>query len=315
MADLSPQLLEQIREARSRGERLQVVGGASKPWMRPGGPRLSLAGHSGVISYDPSELVITVRAGTRLSELDAVLAERGQMLAMEAPDFNGGSTIGGAVALGWSGSRSAFAGGVRDAVLGLRMVNGLGEELRFGGQVVKNVAGFDVSRLMAGSCGRLGVILDLSLKVVPKPEHEITLSREYPNLASARADVADWQRQAYPVSGASFHQGRLHVRFSGYAALLDDLAARLDGDSVDGEWWQLLRRLELPLFHHGWGDEKLFDGNGDICWTAHSRRRREGAAVNLATGPDWSGAANAGLLSRVVAAFDPEGLFQPGNAG
>lgn len=314
MADLTPQLLEQVREARARGGHLQVAGGGSKPWMRPGGERLSLAGHSGVISYDPSELVITVRAGTRLSELDALLAERGQMLAMEAPDFNGGSTIGGAVALGWAGSRSAFAGGVRDAVLGLRMVNGLGEELRFGGQVVKNVAGFDISRLMVGSCGRLGVILDLSLKVVPKPEREITLRRECPDPASARAVVDGWLREAYPVSGASFHEGRLYARFSGYGALLDELAADLGGDPVDGDWWQSLRRLELPLFHDGWGEEKLFDGNGSICWSAHSRRRGDGAAVNLATGPDLATAPNPALLSRVIAAFDPEGLFRPGSA-
>ena len=177
VADISRQLLEQVQASCDSGNRLSIRGNASKPWMaRSGtGEQLSLAGHRGIISYEPTELVVTVRAGTALAELEQALAEQGQMLAMEAPDFNGQSSIGGAVALGWSGSRSVFAGGVRDAVLGLRMINGLGEDLRFGGQVMKNVAGFDISRLMVGSCGRLGVILELSLKVIPQPEHEISL--------------------------------------------------------------------------------------------------------------------------------------------
>jgi glycolate oxidase FAD binding subunit len=315
VVDISRHLLEQVRDARSEGRSLQVSGAASKPWMGPGtAGRLSVAEHTGIVSYDPAELVVTVRAGTPLAELDAALGERGQMLAMEAPDFNGGSTIGGAVALGWAGSRSAFAGGVRDAVLGIRMINGQGEELRFGGEVVKNVAGFDVARAMIGSCGRMGLLLELSLKLVPRPRRDVTLAWSPADLADSRAMVDAWTGQAYPVSAASYYDGRLRVRFSGPGELLDEVSAKLGGEPEDDGWWRALRRLELPMFHHGWGDEKLFDGNGEICWTAHSRRRGHGPAVDLAKGPDFSRAPNQPLLSRVLRAFDPGGLFQAGEA-
>jgi glycolate oxidase FAD binding subunit len=315
MGDLRRQLLEQLRAAGADQRSLRVTGAGSKPWMvMQRGDRLSLSGHSGILVYDPAELVVTVRAGTPLAELEAALAERGQMLAMEAPDFNGASTIGGAVALGWSGSRACFAGGVRDAVLGLRMLNGLAEDLRFGGQVMKNVAGFDVSRLMVGSCGRLGPILELSLKVVPLPQQEMTLSWQLPDLASSRELVDRWTRLGYPVSAASYSDARLRVRFSGPGALLDELRPRLGGEAEDNAWWLALRRLEHPLFHHGWGDEKLFDCNGDVCWTAHSRRRGGADPVGLASGPDPDSAPNRPLLSRVEQAFDPLVVFQPRRA-
>jgi glycolate oxidase FAD binding subunit len=312
MPDLSAQLLEQVQQARSEGRRLRVCGARSKPWMQ--GRRaedMSLAKHSGIVNYDPSELVVTVRAGTPLAELDAALAEAGQMLAPEVPDFNGNSTVGGAVALGWGGSRAPFAGQLRDTVLGVRMINGRGEDLRFGGQVMKNVAGFDVSRLMAGSLGRLGVLLELSLKVVPRPEQEMTLGFASPDLDSTRTMVDQWTRRGFPVSGACFEHGRFRVRFSGPGTLLEAVRSAVGGEAGGEDYWASLRRLELPLFHHGWGDEKLFDGNGAICWTAHSRQQGDGPAVALARGPDLAKATNGPLLARVIAAFDPEGLFQP----
>lgn len=315
--DSSKAIIEQVAAAAAASTRLSVRGAGSKPWMAmsaDGATRLSLAQHAGILQYDPAELVIVVRAGTRLADLDAALAEQGQMLAMEAPDFNGASTIGGAVALGWAGSRSVFAGGVRDSVLGLRMVNGEGEDLRFGGQVMKNVAGFDVSRLMVGSCGRLGVILELSLKVVPLPERELTLGLAFPDLAASQAAVRDWTGRGFPVSAASYSEGRLRVRLSGRAAVLEAACAELGGEAEDNDWWQALRRLEHPLFHHGWGDEKLFDCNGEVCWTAHSRRRGKAAPVSLANGPDLAKAPNRALLARVEQAFDPAGVFRPAEA-
>ncbi|MEP5765289.1 MAG: FAD-binding protein [Halieaceae bacterium] len=314
MTDLSAQLQEQVREARAAGRSLAICTNRSKPWVALASKTdvLSLAGHRGVISYDPTELVITVRAGTSLAEIDAMLAEQGQMLAMEAPDFNGKSSIGGAVALGWAGSRSTFAGGVRDAVLGLRMINGLGEDLQFGGRVMKNVAGFDVSRLMVGSSGRLGGILELSLKVIPRPEQEITLQWSYPHLAETQVATASWTALGYPLSGASFYDGLLKARFSGSAAMLAEVTARLGGESVDNDYWRQLQRLELPLFHHGWGDDKLFDCNGEVCWTAHNRCRGAGPVVGLAEGPQAEAGASAvaGLQARVAAAFDPAAVFQ-----
>ncbi len=315
--DSSTSIIDQVRAAAAGGQRLVVRGAGSKPWMAMAsdtGRRLSLATHTGILQYDPAELVVVARAGTPLAELEATLADKGQMLAMDAPDFNGGSTIGGAVSLGWSGSRSTFAGGVRDSVLGLRMVNGQGDDLRFGGQVMKNVAGFDVSRLMVGSCGRLGVILELSLKVVPKPQQEISLTLSYPDLASSQAAVRAWAQRGYPLSGASFSEGKLRLRLSGPGAVLEAAAADIQGDTEDTRWWTALRRLEHPLFHHGWGDEKLFDCNGEVCWTAHSRRRGGGVPVSLANGPDLVKAPNRGLLSRVEQAFDPAGVFRPAEA-
>jgi glycolate oxidase FAD binding subunit len=313
--DLSNSLVEQVRSARESGTALQIRGQASKPWMSAasGAEALSLAGHSGIVSYDPTELVVTVRAGTPLAELEQALAEQGQMLAMEAPDFNGGSSIGGVVALGWSGSRSLTAGGVRDAVLGLRMINGLGEELRFGGQVMKNVAGFDISRLMVGSCGRLGAILEVSLKVLPRPEREVSLQWSLPNLAASRDMVADWERRAYPVSAACFSEGMLKARFSAAGALLDEIYRDVGGEPCDGKFWGDLQRLALPLFHHGWGDEKLFDCNGDICWSAHSRSRGGGPLVSLSDGPAQAQGEDAlgQLQTRIRQSFDPGGLFQP----
>lgn len=315
--DSSNSIIDQVRAAAASGQRLVVRGAGSKPWMAMSADRgqgLSLSSHNGILQYDPAELVVVVRAGTPVMELEAALAERGQMLAMEVPDFNGGSTIGGAVALGWSGSRSAFAGGVRDSVLGLRMVNGQGDDLRFGGQVMKNVAGFDVSRLMVGSCGRLGVILELSLKVVPRPQQEISLILSYPDLESSQAAVRTWIQHGYPLSGASFSEGNLRLRLSGPGAVLDAAAADIRGDAADTHWWSALRRLEHPLFHHGWGDEKLFDCNGEVCWTAHRRRRGDGAPVSLASGPDLAKAPNRALLTRVEQAFDPAGVFRPAEA-
>jgi glycolate oxidase FAD binding subunit len=315
-----------VRQARAAGAALAVCGAASKPWM----PRylarrekLSLRQYSGIISHDPGELVVTVRAGTPLGELEAALAERGQMLPMEAPDFNGGSTIGGAVALGWAGSRSVFAGGVRDAVLGVRMINGLGEDLRFGGQVMKNVAGFDVSRLLVGSCGELGVIAELSLRLLPLPAAEMTLQWPCADLAASRQRVADWLGRGYPVSGASYGEGGLLARFSGSQAMLDEIARDAGGEPADNAWWAELKQLRLPLFHHGWGDEKLFDCNGEVCWTAHSRRRGNQSPVGLADGPGSlyspSGHSRAaelvGLHRRVAAAFDPEGVFRRDDSG
>ena len=249
--------------------------------------------------------------------METALAERGQMLPMEAPDFNGNSTIGGAVALGWAGSRAVFAGGVRDAVLGLRMINGLGEDLRFGGQVMKNVAGFDVSRLLVGSCGELGIITELSLRVLPRPAAEITRRWSCPDLPASQQRVAGWLKQGYPVTAASYTGGGLLVRFSGSAAMLDEIVRKAGGESADPDFWGNLKRLELPLFHHGWGDEKLFDCNGEVCWTAHTRRRGRNPPVSLAEGPDslWAAAGRAGqtakaaLVRRLRRAFDPAGVF------
>jgi glycolate oxidase FAD binding subunit len=279
---------------------------------------LSVAGHRGVVSHDPTELVVTVRAGTPLAELDRELAQRGQMLASECPDFGGNSTIGGALALGWSGSRQPYAGALRDFVLGARMVNGMGESLRFGGQVMKNVAGYDISRLLSGSRGRLGVILDVSLKLLPLPEREMTLVFECESLAHSRRFTLGVQRAGEPLTGASYCAGKLRLRFSGQGATLERLAAELGGRETANDYWLKLRSLQLPLFT---GDQKcgpLYDWNGGLCWShcegaALQRQVGNAAAVDLSTGsPELEAGAGplAQLQRRIALAFDPGGVFQ-----
>jgi len=171
------ELAEQVRNAVESGTALRIVGGDTKHFYggEPTGQRLSTARLSGVINYDPTELVVHVAAGTPIVELEQTLREAGQALPFEPPGFGDAATIGGVVAAGLSGPRRPYAGSVRDYVLGVGLINGHAEHLAFGGQVMKNVAGYDVSRLVTGSLGVLGVITDVSLKVLPLPAHEQSL--------------------------------------------------------------------------------------------------------------------------------------------
>ena len=161
---------ERIREAGARKTPLRIRAGGSKDFYGRtlSGEVLDVSSYKGIVAYEPKELVLTVRAGTPLEEVESALAGERQMLPFEPPHFGGG-TIGGAVACGLSGPRRPYAGAVRDFVLGTRIVNGKGEDLSFGGRVIKNVAGYDVSRLMVGSLGTLGVITEISFKVLPAP--------------------------------------------------------------------------------------------------------------------------------------------------
>ena len=220
-AETEQALAEQVRAAAADGRRLAVRGGNSKAFY--GNPvtadaALDCTTHTGVVAYEPTELAITVRGGTRLAEVEALLAEHGQQLPFEPPHFGAGSepgastaTIGGAVAAGLSGPRRPYAASVRDAVLGVRLLNGKGEVLEFGGRVMKNVAGYDVSRLMAGSLGVLGVLLEVSLKVIPRAPGTLTLVREE-TLSGALDLLRRWSRKALPITGSAWVDGRLHVR-------------------------------------------------------------------------------------------------------
>ena len=208
-ADASASLAEQVRSAIAGDAPLSIVGGGSKAFLgRPTQARpLHVGGHRGIVSYEPSELVVTARGGTPLHEVEAALGERGQMLAFEPPHFGDTDTLGGTVAAAQSGPRRPYAGAVRDFVLGVRLLDGKGEILSFGGQVMKNVAGYDLSRLMAGAMGTLGILLEVSLKVLPRPEREVTLRFEL-DAARAIAKMNEWARRPLPLSGA-FHEGKL----------------------------------------------------------------------------------------------------------
>ncbi|HQW39292.1 MAG TPA: glycolate oxidase subunit GlcE, partial [Usitatibacteraceae bacterium] len=171
---------ERVKDHASRKAPLAIRGGGTKEFLGapPAGEPLEVAGYAGIVAYEPRELVLVVRAGTRLAEVEAALAAEGQALAFEPPRFGEAATIGGTVACNLSGPRRPYAGAARDFVLGARIVNGRGEDLSFGGRVIKNVAGYDVSRLMAGAYGTLGVVTELSFKVLPRPPAEATLAFE-----------------------------------------------------------------------------------------------------------------------------------------
>lgn len=244
-------LIEQVRTARSDGTSLDIRGGGTKAWYGevPQGVALDVTGLRGISSYEPTELVVTVRAGTPLAELEAALAEKGQCLPFEPPRFGAvgvvgadslaggadgtaGGTVGGMVAAGLAGPARAAVGGVRDYVLGATLLNGRAEVLSFGGQVMKNVAGYDVARLLAGSLGTLGVICEVSLKVLPVPVARATLRFDV-NQAEALRLLNAWGGQPLPLSASAWWQGVLVLRLAGAAAAVDAAVARLGGEVVD----------------------------------------------------------------------------------
>lgn len=243
--------IERIRAAHDSHSPLIIEGGASKTFYgnASGGEVLGTSRLAGVVDYQPKELVLTACAGTPLAGIEALLAERGQMLAFEPPHFGGSATLGGSVAAGLSGPRRPYAGAARDFVLGVRMIDGTGQPLRFGGQVIKNVAGYDVSRLMAGALGTLGLITEVSLKVLPKPAAETTLQFELDE-AAAILKMNRWAGQPLPLSATSWHAGLLTVRLSGAASAVHAAQARLGGEPLHdaAAFWLRLRDQATPFF-------------------------------------------------------------------
>lgn len=253
--DDSAALLERVTEACQNKTPLRIVGGDSKKALGNSVSNndhapLSMLGHSGIISYEPTELVVTVRAGTPLSELNNALNDAGQMLAFEPPEFPN-STIGGVLACGLSGPRRPFNGSARDYVLGMRVINGQAQDLSFGGEVMKNVAGYDVSRLQVGAWGSLGVLLDMSMKVLPKPAKELTLRQDSP--AHATDAFASLLRQSLPLSGAMLIGESRYLRLSGSDSAVLAAAAQLGGDVIadDVALWSSARNHTHEFFTTG----------------------------------------------------------------
>ena len=349
MNDQTEKLRERVLAAAADKTPLRIRGGGTKDFYGnpPVGELLETAGHAGIVAYEPTELVVTARAGTPLAELEAVLAEQGQMLAFEPPHFGETATVGGCVAVGLSGPRRATAGATRDFVLGVKVLDGKGEVLNFGGQVMKNVAGYDVSRLMTGALGTLGLLLDVSLKVLPKPAAEATLRLELPQ-DKAIETMNRWGGQPLPVSATCWHDDLLTVRLSGARAAVAAAREKLGGEAVDdaATFWESVReqrhghftgeeaqwRLSLPshcapLDLPGaplieWGGVLrwlAFDGEASILRTAaaaaggHATLFRGEDKVKSAAGvfqplPD----AVMQLQRKLKRAFDPQGLFNPG---
>jgi glycolate oxidase FAD binding subunit len=338
-----------IRAASANSTPLRIRGGGTKDWYGQAfdGELLDTRVNSGVISYEPTELVITARCGTPLMEIEALLAQHGQMLAFEPPRFGAASTIGGVVASALSGPRRASAGAVRDFVLGAVLMDGRGEQLRFGGQVMKNVAGYDVSRLLAGSLGTLGLILELSLKVLPVPLRTASLRFELSEI-DALTRLNEWAGQPLPISASCWHGGVLTLRLSGAGAAVMAAQQRLGGQVLEeGEadaFWTSLRdqthdyfsgdslwRMSVPshasaIILRG---EQLIEWGGAQRWLkvdsaaqADSIRRTVAAAGGHATlyrGGDKSvgvfhplAPAVAKIHERLKQSFDPAGIFNPG---
>lgn len=249
-ADLGEALADAVQAAHREHTPLCLRGAGTRDFYgrAPTGTPLAVADHRGVVSYEPTELVLTARAGTPLDELDALLAEQGQRLACEPPRFGPGSTLGGAVASGLSGPRRPYCGALRDFVLGVQLVNGTGTVLRFGGEVMKNVAGYDLSRLMVGALGTLGLLLEVSLKVLPAAAHECTLSLEC-DAAKALYLANRWAGTPLPLDAIAWYAGRLCVRLAGTTEGVTAARLHLGGEEVPAaeSHWLALRDHGHPF--------------------------------------------------------------------
>jgi glycolate oxidase FAD binding subunit len=348
MQEIVDQLSRAIKEAAAQRHPLRIRGGGTKDFYggSPQGSPLDITGHRGIVSYEPTELVVTARAGTPLAEVEAALRDKGQMLAFEPPHFGPGATLGGCIATGLSGPRRAYAGSARDFVLGVRILDGKGAELKFGGQVMKNVAGYDVSRLVTGSLGTLGVLLEVSLKVLPVPPFETTLHLQRSE-AEAIAQMNQWAGKPLPVSATAFRDGDLGVRLSGARVAVEAAAGKIGGAAVDpaqaARFWTGIREQSDP-YYSGTGTlwrlsvksttpplalpgKQLIEWGGALRWLqsdadAGTIRRAAASAGGHATlfrGSDKAAGvfhplppALMQLHRNLKQAFDPAGILNPG---
>ncbi|GAB3426593.1 glycolate oxidase subunit GlcE [Massilia solisilvae] len=343
------QFKEQVCAAAANKRALRIRGGGTKDWYGQAldGEILDTRTHTGIVDYEPTELVITARCGTPLAEIEAVLAERNQMLAFEPPHFGAGATFGGAIAAGLSGPRRANSGAARDFVLGATIMDGKGEVLRFGGQVMKNVAGYDVSRLMAGSLGTLGLLLDLSVKVLPRAFRETTLRFDISEIEALRK-LNEWGGQPLPISASCWTGGELTLRLSGAQAAVDAAVKSLGGQVVEDAdpFWASLREQQHAFFAGEtalWrlsvpsttgaivlGGAQLIEWGGAQRWLRADSDEASAQAIR-ATAAACGGHATlfrggdkrvgvfqplapavAKIHARLKAAFDPAHIFNPG---
>jgi glycolate oxidase FAD binding subunit len=343
-------IIDSFKDRVRQGRPLRIRGGGTKDWygQRLDGDVLDTREYTGIVDYEPTELVITARCGTPLAEIEAALAERGQMLAFEPPHFGAGATLGGAIASGLSGPRRATSGAVRDFVLGCTLLDGKGDVRSFGGQVMKNVAGYDVSRLLAGSLGTLGLLLDVSVKVLPRAPREATLVFDGVAEIDAIRRLNEWAGRPLPISASCWHDGVLMVRLSGAHAAVDAAIRSLGGDVMPdcAGFWESVREQhhaffdgDMPLWRLSvpstvgaivLGSPQLIEWGGAQRWlrapgdaaTAERIRatvRAAGGHATLFRGGDKSvgvfqplAPPIARIHERLKAGFDPAGIFNPG---
>ena len=340
------ELQRRIADAADKRVALRLRGGGTKDFYgnAPRGEILDLRSYTGIVDYEPSELVVTARCGTPLAELEKQLAAHGQCLPFEPPHFGAAATIGGCIAAGLSGPRRAAAGAVRDFVLGTKVIDGRGRLLGFGGQVMKNVAGYDVSRLMVGSLGTLGVIAEVSIKVLPAPR--MTCSVRMPmSQVDALAACNAWAAQPLAVSATAWENGSLTLRLSGAEAAVRSGMKKIGGAPLadDGAFWNEIREqaraffsgaeplwrisvpstaapLELP-------GAQLIEWNGALRWlkstapaadVREAAKRARGSATLFRASDKTAGAFDTldpvkmRLHRQIKAVFDPAGVLNPG---
>lgn len=278
--DQTRALVEQVRAAIAGRTPLRIAGGGSKAFLgrRCDGRTLSVREHRGVVEYAPTELVITARAGTPLSEIEQVLAEHGQRLPFDPPRFSANATLGGAVAAGLAGPGRPWHGAPRDLVLGVKLLDGHGRVQRFGGQVMKNVAGYDVARLMAGALGTLGVLLEVSVKVLPRPAvcHTRVLERDQ---AAALRMMRELAGKPAPLAGACHLDGCLYLRLAGNASGVEEWADRIGGEPGSESFWNGLRDQRLDFF-----------GQDTPLWRLSLPPATPHSAFEASCLTDWAGA-------------------------
>lgn len=285
--DYTEKLAAQIADAAKSKTPIRIRGGGTKDFYgyKLAGEILDTTLCKGIVNYDPTELVITACAGTSLLEIENTLREQGQMLAFDPPYFGKQATLGGCIAAGLSGPRRAHTGAIRDFILGVRILDGIGQDLRFGGQVMKNVAGYDVSRLMAGSMGTLGLLVEISLKVLPLPEAEITLEWEMAE-PEAIQKMNQWMGECLPISATYYSDGCLRLRFSSTTEALNSVQKKLGGSLVQhaDSFWAQLKEQSLDFFKTdksiwrfsvkpttpplAWTGEQLIEWGGALRWVA-----------------------------------------------
>lgn len=347
MADQTDMLAARVAAAGAGERALTIGGGGSKPFLgeavAPAAERLELTGHRGIVSYDPGELVLTARAGTPLAEIEAALHAEGQRLAFEPPHYGDTATLGGTIATGISGPGRPYAGAARDFVLGVLIVNGSGEILRFGGEVMKNVAGYDLSRLMVGAFGTLGVLLEISLKVLPVPRFTRTRIFEC-DQATAIERFNAWGLRPWPITAAYWENGAAYLRLAGAESSVEAAGEVLGGETLadDDDFWADVRehrrafftaspaplwRLSLapatpPLALDG---EVALDWGGAQRWLvsdAPAERIRETVAAHGGHASVYRGEATPrqhplpgpllGVQQRLKHSMDPGRIFNPG---
>ncbi|NOX27650.1 MAG: glycolate oxidase subunit GlcE [Gammaproteobacteria bacterium] len=345
--DITQELQARVASALQNNTPLCIQGGGSKSFYGrlPTGDILDTSKHSGIINYEPSELVITARAGTPLSVIETALVEHHQILPFDPPHFSDTATIGGTIACNLSGPRRAYTGAARDFVLGCKIINGKGEVISFGGEVMKNVAGYDVSRLMTGALGTLGVLLEVSLKVIPKTASEITLTVEH-ELARSLNKIHRLANIDLPISASCYDGIHSYLRLSGSEGAVRYAQQVIGGNELSSadSFWQKIKEHQHGFFNSDkplWrlsvaSDTQPIDITGKWFyeWGGALRWLISDAPVNVVQGAAQSAGGHATLYrgtdamrndcfqplspalytlhKKLKHAFDPQGIFNPG---